>query len=276
VSEISIPPIPSVIQKVIQFDPNNPDVSSIDLESIIRPDTGICTQLMKTSNSSFYGRSGMIKTLRDAINLLGLKKSKNLILLMSIKDLTITLKGKLFLKYMHELPVLTSLIAFDLCRPTKNSQLQEEAFLCGLLLKIGMAVIGNNKFRHYEQLLKFIEKSDTDLMELERDSYGIDQIEIGKQIIEMWNFPAIYRDAIARQDLEHSNVSQVDDLTRITVLGSIIAKNFLDIKTTVKDKEIAYLIFDHYNMIDDMQYFYGDEYRELLKEHPFYQLATSL
>jgi hypothetical protein len=63
--ESKIPPLPAVAARVMQFDPGSPNSSIATLERIISPDQGISAELLRVSNSAYYGRSGSIKTLRD-------------------------------------------------------------------------------------------------------------------------------------------------------------------------------------------------------------------
>ncbi len=270
-----IPPIPSVMHKVLLFDPNHEEASAYELESMVSPDKGICSHLLKTANSAFYGRSGKVKTIRDAVTLIGLKNSKNLILMMSLRDLTLALKGKIFVKYMQELPVLTALVAFDLCKPARLIALREEVFLSGLLLKIGMAVFAYNRIRNYDMLLKESEAKDIDILELERSFYKIDHIETGKRLFQLWSMPGYLREVVSRQDFPPEEVSSTSDLLRITVLASVIARNFLRIPTPVAEKEKAFLIFEHYEMGEKKMAFYDREYYDILRDHPFYQVAIT-
>ena len=263
------------MHKVLTFDPNHRDATAYELEGLISPDKGICSHLLKTANSAYYGRSGKIKAIRDAITLIGLKNSKNLILMMSLRDLTVSLKGKIFSRYMHELPVLTALVAFDLCKPAKLVSLREEVFLAGLLLKIGMAVFAYNKIRNYDKLLKESETRDIDIRELERQHYHIDHVEAGERLFELWSMPDYLREVVSRQGFEPAEVAESTDLLRITVLASVIARGFLRIATPIQDKEKAFLIFEHYDMGEKKMAFYDREYYDILKDHPFYQVAVS-
>lgn len=270
-----IPPIPSVMHKVLMFDPNHKDATAYELESLVSPDKGICSHLLKTANSAYYGRSGKIKAIRDALTLIGLKNAKNLILMMSLRDLTVSLRGKVFSKYMHEFPVLTALVAFDLCKPADLVELREEVFLSGLLLKIGMAVFAYNKIRNYDQLLKQAEAEEGDILELERSHYKIDHIEAGERLFRLWSMPDYLREVVAEQDFGPEEVEQTSDLLRITTLASIVAKNFLHIPTPLREKEKAFLIFEHYDMGEKKTAFYDREYYDILRDHPFYQVAVS-
>ncbi len=90
--DIQIPPLSTVTVRVMQFDPLGENASSQGLEQIVAPDEGVCSDLLRIANSAYYGRSGRVKTLRDAITLLGLKTVKNLVILLASKSMNHSLK----------------------------------------------------------------------------------------------------------------------------------------------------------------------------------------
>ncbi|MBK9500529.1 MAG: HDOD domain-containing protein [Leptospiraceae bacterium] len=75
-SDLAIPPLPMVAIKVMSFDTDNPAGGSEELEKIISPDQAITTDIMKIANSSYYGRSGKINTLRGCDYPFGYEDSK--------------------------------------------------------------------------------------------------------------------------------------------------------------------------------------------------------
>lgn len=62
-----IPPLSLVVTNVIRFDHADPDASIESLQQLIAPDKGITAEILKIVNSALYGRSGKIKTLKEAI-----------------------------------------------------------------------------------------------------------------------------------------------------------------------------------------------------------------
>ena len=140
-----IPPLSLVVTNVIRFDPDDPNASIEHLQQIIAPDKGISAELLKIANSALYGRSGRIKTLREAITLLGVKTVKNIVLLLTTKAMNGRLNRPIFQRYLREWPILSALVALDLCGPLRLRTLREEAFLTALLHKIGMTVIALNR-----------------------------------------------------------------------------------------------------------------------------------
>ncbi|MBI3396742.1 MAG: HDOD domain-containing protein, partial [Spirochaetia bacterium] len=126
--DITIPPLPVVVMQVIRFDPAGETADTRTLENIIAPDKGVCADVLRVANSAFYGRSGRVKAMRDAIGLLGLKAVKNLVIFLSTKALTAPLRGDVFRKHLIEFPIVAALVAENLALQTKLAN-PEEAFL---------------------------------------------------------------------------------------------------------------------------------------------------
>ncbi len=99
--KIQIPPLPAVVMKVLTFESDNPHGGSAEMEKILSPDIGISTNIIRIANSAYYGRSGTIQSLKDAITLLGTKTIKNLIFLEYNKKINKSLKPPLFFKHLR-------------------------------------------------------------------------------------------------------------------------------------------------------------------------------
>ena len=66
-----------------------------------------------------------IKTVKDAITLLGLKKIKSLVMMLSLNIYRGNLKEKIYAKYLQRFPIVTALVALDLCRPLGLNKIKE-------------------------------------------------------------------------------------------------------------------------------------------------------
>ncbi len=270
-----IPPLPAVAMNVLKMDPNDPEASIDRLVNMITPDKGISAQLLKISNSALYGRSGRIKTLKDAVTLLGLKSAKNLVLMLSTKNLSGKLKDKIYVKYLNEFPVIAALISLDLCGPAQQNAIKEEVFLAGLLHKIGMAVIALNKPDHYSVILGFSESQNDDLLQLEKESYQTNHLEVGRNVFEVWKVPETLQQVVDKQDFDPGAVGELSDLTRITLLGGAIASRLLGIPGPVVNGEREQALVSHYGLTEEQMAVFGADYLANLKEHPFYQQAVA-
>jgi HD-like signal output (HDOD) protein/ActR/RegA family two-component response regulator len=273
-SDLAIPPLPMVAIKVMSFDADSPTGGSEELEKIISPDQAITTDIMKIANSAYYGRSGKIHTLRDAITLLGMKTVKNLVMLKSNKQFTKTLHGENYQKHLHELPVLTALISFDLTNPLGLKKIREEVFLGGLLRKIGMTILALNFPSRYSELLELSSSGMRDLLHVERENFKIDHIEVGTKVFKLWNMPSGLQDLVAHQSFKPDAIEMVTDVDRITRLGGILASKMLGFVLPDYEQKIEPVIYEIYNFSDDLKDSFGADYYDMIKDHPFFDMMA--
>lgn len=270
---IIIPPLSAVTFEVMRFDPENESADSTQLERTIKPDEGICSEILRVSNSSFYGRSGRVKSLRDAITLIGLKSSRNLIILLSTRAMNAGLKGATFSKHLNEFSVTCALVAQDLCDRLELKQYKEEAFIGGLLHKIGMTVFALNKRKEYADLLREVEENFSDLTEAERRRYQIDHVEVGRRIMDRWNMPEQYRDIIANHNFASEELETVSDLVKITSLASLTTREMMGLLLPMNELNKKAKLAGFFNAGEFIQQF-DDSYFAKVKEHSFYKVAV--
>ncbi|MCB1317482.1 MAG: HDOD domain-containing protein [Leptospiraceae bacterium] len=270
---IIIPPISAVSFQVIKFDPESEAADSQALERIVTPDEGVCSEILRVSNSSFYGRSGRVKSLKDAITLIGLKATRNLIILLSTKAMNAGLKGETFTRHLNEFSVTCALVASELCDRLNLKQYKEEAFISALLHKIGMTVFALNKRREYADLLRKVETEFADLAEEERKRYRIDHVELGQKLMQRWHLPDQYLDVIAHHNFKPEETGQVSDLVRITALASITGREMMGILLPMNELNRRASLVDYYGAQDWISS-YDEKYFAKLREHSFYKVAV--
>ncbi|HNB99453.1 MAG TPA: response regulator, partial [Leptospiraceae bacterium] len=134
-SKIRLPNLPLVFASVVNFDVDDPKNGVAELEKIISPDIAMTSTIIRSANSAYYGRSGSIRNLKDAITLIGTKITRRMVINEFDKTLTNPLKDPVFVKYLRELPVLTSLISYDLLTPLNLKTLAADIFVVSLLRK---------------------------------------------------------------------------------------------------------------------------------------------
>ena len=270
-----IPALPSVMLELMRFDPSNPDSDGQALERIIMPDKGICSEVLRVANSALYGRSGKIKDIRGAITLMGVKPTKNLVILLSTKSIHGKLKGDTYKRNLVEYPIVSALVAIDLARPAGRGALREDAFLGALLHKIGMTIIGLNRPDNYNQLLDRSARGEGELSELERSELNTDHIKVGEMIFEAWKIPQEMRDIITRHDEDPAGFGEGDDLVRLVSLAGMIARKMLGLWSTEQDEARRAVLAKHFGLGEDKLAIFENGYYEQIKDHPFYEQAMA-
>ncbi|MBI3395001.1 MAG: HDOD domain-containing protein [Spirochaetia bacterium] len=262
--------------QIMRFDPGVQASDSTHFEGIIAPDKGISAELLKVANSSYYGRSGKIKNLKDAVTLLGIKASKNLVILMITRNLKTHLKGPTYQRYLNEFPVVAALLAGDLARFLELHHIVEESFVSALLHRIGMTILALNRTEHYELILQQCEKNGWGLMKMEQGAYKTTHNSVTQEAFATWNLPEAMQNVAKNLDFPLDSVAQQTDLTRVTELSDIIASKLLSIDISEGAMEKEMKIVDHYGRGVDFTYKFDPAYYEKLKQHPFYRQAMSI
>lgn len=268
-NDLKIPPVPSVMLKVLQFD-SSTSGGSAELEKIIAPDKALSLDILRIANSSFYGRSGMVKTLKDAITLLGMKTVKNLVILQSKKQFAKNLVGALFKKYIIELPILSSLICFDLIAPLNVKHIKEGIFTLSLLRKIGATVLAMNFSKRYQEVLRLAEFGTKSIIQLEREDFNTDSIDVGIRVFKTWNMPKEYIEIVKNQNFSIEELKDVSDYDRVTRVGEIIGKKLLGSLIPPEEEELYTAIFEYYKAPPELKEVFGEEYYDNIKSHPYF------
>lgn len=266
--DLKIPPLPLVTVQVMRFDPLGANASSFGLEQLIMPDKGVSAEILRVSNASYYGRSGKVKSLRDAITLLGLKTVKNLVILLATKSMTANVKNATLRRFQQELPIITALVASQLSEELDRKQLKDDAFTGGLLHKIGMTILAMNQPKDYAHLLDESESRKIEFTELERKYLKTDHLEVSRKAFEFWNLPAGLQETV--QPLSDANIDSLSELACITSLADFVSRQMMGIHVSDMDLQRKFRLAERVKAGSKL-----DKYNEgqltLIKDHPFYK-----
>jgi HD-like signal output (HDOD) protein len=270
-TETRIPPLSMVAIQIMQYNPDSMEASSYGMEQIVSPDKGVSAEILRISNSAFYGRSGKIKTLRDAITLLGLKTVKNLVILLSTKSLSMNIKGELLSKYLQELPIVTALVAQELSQKLGHKALRDEIFVGGLLHKIGMTILAINYDGKYSRLLDLAKFDQVDFIEHEREQFKTDHVEIGRTVFNTWKLPQQLQDIISGHNFDAGRLSDTTDIVRLTAMASLVAREMLGLELYERDLARKSGLLQFYKCGEMIDQEFGEQRMALVKDHPFYK-----
>jgi HD-like signal output (HDOD) protein len=274
-NELSIPPLPEVTNKIIMFE-LDPVGGSDKLEQIILPDKGISADILRVANSAFFGRSGKVQNLKEAITLLGLKSIKNIAMLQAKRAINKDLiKEPIFKKVLFEKQILASLVAFDMCHPLGLKNLKEQIFTPSNFLNSGMLILALNRVNDYRILLAEHLKTGKEIKVLEQEKFGISSKDVGLYVFKAWNMPAKILEVMKNSAFDKEQMLVVNDLDRIIRLGDIAARMLLGFPISDEDLEISKLILEHYKADSNLLENFGGDYFETIKSHPYFDLLNS-
>lgn len=268
-SEIQIPPLRDVMNRVITFDSNKVG-GSTELETIIAPDKALSSDILRIANSSFYGRSGNVNTLKSAITLIGLATIKNIVVLQFRKNFTKNLPQALFKKHLNEIPLLTGLIAIDLTAPLNLKSLNDQIVVSSTLRKVGMTILAQNLKLRYLDIIKLYEYGSKPLEQLEKEELNIDHIQIGTKVFKLWNMPKSLQRVVANQGFTLQDIESVDDLDRLLRIAEIFALKMLGVTITDEDMDLLVKLLQFYKAPEELTALFNEDYYVNMKGHPFF------
>ncbi len=178
----SIPTLPGIIAKLSTLAAND-KVSAHEMARVVSADQVLSAKVLRLVNSPFYGFSGRVSTVSNALILLGVNVVKSLAVTSSIFEM---MEKHVVGLWEHSMGVATAaqIIARQLKLPDP-----EEISTAALLHDIGKVVVKINLKQEYENLSALIAQKDLSMMEAETELFGMDHTEVGAWLAKSWFLP---------------------------------------------------------------------------------------
>lgn len=192
---VSLPPFPAVAMRVLNLLAKE-DLGLKELTQQIQADPVLSSEVLTMSNSVLFGFRTEIRSILQATTLLGAQR---------VKGIAMTIAMKTYLTESFQLPVVLAcwrhnlacaLVAEELARVSMIEK--DFAYLAGLLHDIGRLALGMSKPREYGELLNSEHSGPVDILEREREMFGIDHCEAGRRLMNSWKLPQPFCDVAAR------------------------------------------------------------------------------
>ena len=145
---LELPPPPQIASEVMRLTRGDAvtdeaaEGSAAELARLIQRDIALAGHVMRVANSALYARRTPVVTLPQAIAWLGIREIRNIAFAVAVQGQVFA--SAYFNQAVNELwreSVITGLFAQEIARLKRRNV--ESAYLCGLLHRIGMAVILN-------------------------------------------------------------------------------------------------------------------------------------
>jgi HD-like signal output (HDOD) protein len=203
-----LPAMPHVASKVLQL-AGNPETTAHRLQKVIQDDQAMAARILKIANSALYGCSRKIKTLTEAIVMLGFNTIRSLVVTSAARNMYLK-EGKAMglkerLLWEHSIGCA---IACRILVSVRHPQLAEEAFLAGLMHDIGKLVLNQYASDVFDEIVQEVYNDGRQFIDVERELLGFDHGEVGSLLVSKWKLSPALEDAISRH---HNPEAFTDD-----------------------------------------------------------------
>jgi len=184
----SFPSLPGATTKLLSL-LDDPNAAVAEIEEILRMDPGLTANVLKLSNSAYFGFQSEIGSVHKAIVLLGAKRLMQLVMTSCVNSVMNKpvpgyglSTGEL---WRHSIAV--SVAAEGLVEEL-NPPDTDEIFTAALLHDVGKLVLGEFVKDDIKKIEKIASK-DVSFEAAEQIALGTDHAEIGAKILENWGLP---------------------------------------------------------------------------------------
>jgi putative nucleotidyltransferase with HDIG domain len=189
-----VPPVVTQIINIIA----SPDFEMDKIAGTIGYDPSMTANILKTVNSPFMGLIDRIKTVKEAIVVVGSRTLLNLVLLTAAEMIAeeefvegYDISGE----ELWKSSVFTAIAAFKIAERKKLNN-PNLFFTAGLLHDIGKIVMGRITGNRGGEIAEIAAKGNTGYIAAERQVMGVDHAELSGMVLECWKFPESLIDSV--------------------------------------------------------------------------------
>lgn len=249
-----------------------------ELERLISSDQNMTAMILKAANSSFYGRGNEIKTPQHAIAMLGFKVVRSLALLAQSKQMFDTQSYSRFKKYVWEHSVVTAVISKHLTQKLQMTDIQEEAFIAGLLHDIGKIVL---HLHDREKFIKVIDMATLDnipFADAENKIFGTDHLKMGEEAVVQWNLPPTFKNIMACH--RSGGIASADGADKkllfVVSYANFLAKKFGFGHMSPADTNDGDIYQKELSLKDTQIKYFSEDYPKILQNDEFYKFFQTI
>ena len=218
-----MPTLPAVAVQVLELTSRR-DVELAAIARVVENDPAIAMRVLKTVNSSFYGLTRRVGSIRQALAYLGMETVKGLVLGFSLARTFQDDDDVVFdFEDYWRRSIMTASAARALAGMTRSCD-PDEAFVAALVRDVGMIALWKHFDDRYLQLLDLATGDHEALAGLERRHFEIDHAEVGAGMLEGWKFPSEIVDVVLLHHHGAEVAASDESMRRIVLLAGHVAE----------------------------------------------------
>ena len=205
---VSLPDVYYRLEALIE----QPNSTITDFSNVLSCDPDLCARILSLANSAFYSFPASIESVDKAVQIIGIRQIRELVLATSIiKVFSKMPLGMINMRSFWEHSVAVGMMAKAIGQYCNITQ-PERFYVAGLLHDIGRLVFYIKLPGLMHDLLVQREVKEEFLFVLEQDSLGYTHAEAGGRLLESWRVPVSIHEPVSF----HHNPADSHDFTQVT------------------------------------------------------------
>jgi signal transduction histidine kinase len=190
-----LPTPPAVALRVLEK-ASGPDCALSDIAKLISHDPGLCAKLLKVVNSAFFNLSGKVTDISRALNLLGLKRVRALVLGLSLPSMQRRTSADARMSDHWKVSVATAMAAREWAIARRHPDPDSE-MVAALLCDLGALILRELYPEAYGRVLNHpMEHFVCNQCKLEEEFLGVNHAEVGAYLLRHWGLPENITEAV--------------------------------------------------------------------------------
>lgn len=214
--------LPQTLSEILK-EAENPNFNAETLSKIILKDPALTGRVLKVANSSFYSRISNIRTVNQAVQMLGVTTVKCLALSTSIFRPEKIKKETGFDPQNLFNAFVSVATGSERIAQMVGYKRPEEAFIAGLLHDVGILYLLEYYPQEYRRILDHKVKAHR-LSDAEKEVFGIDHAEVGFFLATRWRLPEYVSNAI-RSHHSFTSMDEYETISRCVLLATLLMPN---------------------------------------------------
>lgn len=208
-----VPPFPAIAQRVLGL-VSQEDVSIREVYDLVKMDPSFSAELLRFANSALFGARREVKSLPQAIGVVGLDRVKTMATVVALNRMVRSSVRIAALRKVWLHSLVTAVISEEAAR--LNYVARDSAYTAGLLHNLGSLGMMSAYPGEYSRMLEVSNDFGFDLLGTERDLFEIDHCAAGAYLAQDWDFPdelvaalATHHDSPVRGEASLENLIKV-------------------------------------------------------------------
>ncbi len=204
----AIPSMPQVVSRFLEVI-QDPDFDYDKVVKVLSADAGTVSEILRLSNSALFGVSRKVTSLKQALTLLGPRRTRSLVLgRYLVEAMSGGGQGAIDTSYFWRRSLASAVVAARLA-DTACPRLRDEVFIAGLLADIGVGILAQTFPKQYSPISgRYAPQGDFFTLDEEFNVVGTNHAEVAHMVLSEWSLPEDVCEAIAMSHGEFDGVKE--------------------------------------------------------------------